>query len=132
MRLQRARIEKIEKALAAVVGDELPGVVFHFPENDVYTIGGEVLDRAGFERYRAEWEARDLPVLILTLGGQAYKGEHVPPVFLEGSGVVKAPKLSAEEWEGKSIECHAASSAEVDAAVNASMKTDYSEPSLAE
>jgi hypothetical protein len=108
MRIQKARIERIEKALAAAVGDELPGVVLHFPENDVYTIGGEVLDRAGFERYRAEWEARDLPVLVLTLGGQAYKGEHLPPVFIDNAGVVKGPKLSAEEWEAQSKVVHKA------------------------
>lgn len=129
MRIQKMRVERIARAIRAAEGNELPKVAIGYA-GKAYEIGEEIVTPEDFATYREEWAKRGLPVLVVELTGE--EAESAGVKFLEGLGAVRYGKRpTSEEWERKSIEVHAASNAEAEAAVNGAMKQNYSDASLA-
>lgn len=101
MRIQKARIEALEKAIQSAAGTELPMVITHL-EPGVWQMGEKDMDRTEYEAIVAKYEAAGVPFLLVTTTGlDDEEPAHLAPVFLEGAGAVKGPDLSAEEWERK-------------------------------
>lgn len=108
MRIQKARIDALEKAIQAAAWKESPIVVFHF-EPGVWQVNGEAIGRADYEEIVARYEEAGVPFLLVSsYGVDDEEPKHLAPAFLEGAGVVKGPEPSVEAWEAMSRGVHSA------------------------